>query len=330
MIILLVQRGNKPMLTKKRPVVLTVSSANIDLTANMPYIPSAGQTLKSNYGYTIAPGGKGANAAFAVSRLGGESVFCAKLGCDDYADKLMEMYRKAHINVDYITEDPEERTGLALVMVEKDGVNRIVTYPGANRKLSYDDTAYAMECCPDALILQMEIETDTIIDTAGYAKRTEVPIIVDAGPASKDFPLSALGPVEIFSPNEEETYIYTGIRPTNKDNCLKACMALAKLIKAKYYILKLGNRGVFFYDGLYHDIITPHKVKAVDTTSAGDVFTAALAVEYLRSGDIKRACEYANIAGALTVTRHGSFNSVPCHDDVREFATERKLKIKFD
>ncbi|MBR6513742.1 MAG: ribokinase [Clostridia bacterium] len=311
-----------------RPRILTVSSANIDLTANMPYIPSAGQTLKSNYGYSITPGGKGANSAFAVSRLGGESVFCAKLGRDDYADRLMDMFRDAGINIDYITEAPEERTGLALVMVEKDGANRIVTYPGANRCLSYDDTAYAMECCPDALLVQFEIEENTVIDTVKYARSTDVPVIVDAGPASKDFPLSALGAVEIFSPNEEETYTYTGIRPVGKENCLKACMALAKLVKAKYYILKLGDRGVFFYDGLYHDIITPHKVKAVDTTSAGDVFTAALAVEYLRSGDIKRACEYANIAGAITVTRQGSFNSVPCHNDIKEFAEQRALKIK--
>ncbi|MBQ4561329.1 MAG: ribokinase [Clostridia bacterium] len=318
------------MLTKKRPVILTVSSANVDLTANMPYIPSAGQTLKSNYGYSITPGGKGANSAYAVSRLGGESVFCTKLGNDDYADKLMTMYRKAGINTDYITEDPEERTGLALVMVEKNGVNRIVTYPGANKKLTYDDTAYAMECCPDALLLQLEIDADTVLDTAKYARNTDVPIIVDAGPASKDFPLSALGPVEIFSPNEAETQIYTDINPTDKEKCLKACMTLAKLIKAKYYVLKLGDRGVFLYDGLYHNIIAPHYVKAVDTTSAGDVFTAALAVEYLRSGDIKRACEYANIAGAITVTRPGSYNSVPCHNDIKEFAEQRDLKIKIE
>ena len=315
------------MLTKKKPVILTVSSSNVDLTANMPHIPSVGQTLRSSYGYSITPGGKGANAAFAVTRLGGESVFCTKLGNDDYADKLMGMYRRANINVDYITQDAEERTGLALVMVEKDGSNRIVTYPGANRKLTYDDAAYAMECCPDALLLQMEIEANTIIDTAGYARRAEIPIIVDAGPATKDFPLSALGPVDIFSPNETELYTYTGINPNSPDNCLKACLALSKLIKAKYYIIKLGDRGVLYYDGTFHDVITAHKVKAVDTTSAGDVFTAALAVEYLRSGNAKRACRYANLAGAVTVTRPGSFNSVPSHDDVTTFMKMRNISL---
>ncbi|MBR4881420.1 MAG: ribokinase [Clostridia bacterium] len=319
-----------PVKTKKKPVILTVSSANVDLTANMPYIPSAGQTLKSNYGYSITPGGKGANTAFAVNKLGGESFLCSKLGNDDYADKLMKMYPLAGINTSYITKDPEERTGLALVMVEKDGTNRIVTYPGANRKLSYDDTAYAMECCPDALILQFEIEQSTIIDTAKDVRRAGVPIIVDAGPALKDFPLSALGPVDIFSPNETELYAYTGINPTSSDECLRACYQLSKLIKAEYYIIKLGERGVFYYDGKYHDVISSHKVKAVDSTSAGDVFTAALAVEYLRSGNIKRACEYANIAGAITVTRAGSFNSVPSHDDIKLFAVQRDLKINFN
>ncbi len=315
------------MLIKQKPVILTVSSANIDLAANMPYIPSAGQTLKSNYGYTFTPGGKGANAAFAVSRLGGKSVFCTKLGNDDYADKLMYVYKKAGINIDYITTDPEERTGLALVMVENGGKNRIVTYPGANLNLSFDDTAYAMDCCPDALILQMEINDNTIINTAKYARNSDIPIIVDAGPASKSFPLKSLGPVEIFSPNEAELYTYTGVNPTSSDKCLSACLRLSKLIEAKYYIIKLGDRGVFFYDGKYHDIIASHNVKAVDTTAAGDVFTAALTVEYLRTGDIKRACRYANIAGAVTVTRPGSFNSVPSHDDIRRFAHERNLKI---
>ncbi len=312
------------------PRILTVGSANVDMTARMPYIPSVGQTIRSNYGYTMGAGGKGANSAYAVKNLGGESIFCAKLGRDDYAEKLISMYKRAGIKTDYITTDPEERTGLALVMVEKDGKNRIVTYPGANGRLSYDDTSYAMgECSPDALLIQFEINSNTIIDTVNYARNTGVPIIIDAGPAIKDFPLSRLGEVDVFSPNETETYAYTGINPTDPDKCLKACLELKKLVKAKYYVLKLGGRGIYLDDGTYRNYITAHSVEAVDTTAAGDVFTAALAVEYMRSGNIKRACEYANIAGAITVTRPGSFGSVPTHRDIQIFAENRKLNIKF-
>ena len=172
------------------------------------------------------------------------------------------------------------------------------------------------------MYLQFEIPDETVIAAAEMARAQGIPIIVDAGPASPDFPLASLGPVEIFSPNEEETYAYTGIRPSSVESCLKACLALSNIIQAKYYVLKLGERGVYMYDGEYFKIIGPYNVEAVDTTAAGDAFTAAMTVEYMRTYDIKRACEYGNIAGALTVSRPGAFSSIPSHEEIRAFAEE--------
>lgn len=308
-----------------KPRILTVSSANIDLMARMSTVPSVGQTLKSAEGYEYIPGGKGANAALAVQKLGGDSVFCAKLGADTHGTRLANIYAEAGINTRFVTADRHERTGLALVMVESNGNNRIVAYPGANRKLSRSDVEDALTCYPDALLLQFEIPTDAVLSAAEFAHKAGVPIFVDAGPAVRDFPLEELGEVEVFSPNETEAYAYTGIHPSNTDKCLKVCMALSQRIKAKYYVLKLGERGVYLYDGTFFRVIAPYNVDEVDTTAAGDVFSAALTLEYLRSGDIRRACEFANIAGALTVTKEGAFTSVPSLEDIRRFTHENSI-----
>lgn len=305
-----------------RPRILTVGSANIDLMARMQSVPRVGETVIEKNRYEYIPGGKGANAALAFSKMGGDSVFCCKLGSDTHGARLVRIYEESGINTSFVTADKKERTGLAIVMVESNADNRIIVYPGANKRLRPVDVEDAFTCYPDALYLQFELPEDTILAAAEYAREQEIPIFVDAGPANKDFPLESLGPVEVFSPNEEECYAYTGIRPASVESCLKACLALSNRIQAKYYVIKLGERGVYLYDGKYFKIVGPYNVDEVDTTAAGDAFTAALTIEYMRSHDIKRACEYGNIAGAITVSRPGAFTSIPSHEDIRNFAVE--------
>ena len=312
----------------QRPRILVVSSANIDLVARMNYIPRVGETLLESNRYEYIPGGKGANSALAVAKTGGDPVFCCKLGNDTHGAKLVSIYDSMGINTSFVTVDKKERTGLALVMVEPNADNRIIVYPGANRRLRPVDAEDAMTCYPDALYLQFEIPAETVLAAADLARAQGTPIIVDAGPAVKDFPLESLGPVEIFSPNEEETFAYTGIRPSGVESCLKACLALSNRVKAKYYVLKLGERGVFLYDGKFYSILASYNVDEVDTTAAGDAFTAAMTVEYLRSFDIKRACEYGNIAGALTVSKPGAFPSIPSHEEIKQFAEESQSGFK--
>ena len=158
-----------------KPRILTVSSANIDFMARMATIPSVGQTIKCEDGYEYIPGGKGANAALAVSKLGGDSIFCAKLGSDTHGAKLVNIYAEAGINTRFVSADRNERTGLALVMVEANGNNRIVTYPGANRKLSRYDVEDALTCYPDAILLQFEIPEETVLAAAEYARDAGIP-----------------------------------------------------------------------------------------------------------------------------------------------------------
>ena len=180
-------------------------------------------------------------------------------------------------------------------------------------------TGYAaFSAYPDAVLTQFEIRPDAVIAAARTAAYEGIPFFVDAGPADAEFPLAKLEQVEVFSPNETETEILTGIRPNNLENCLRASIALCNKVDIKYVVLKLGERGCYIYDGKYCDLISPYDVPVVDTTAAGDVFTAALTTEYLRTNDIISSAKFANAAGALAVTKLGAINSVPTLEEVRK------------
>ncbi len=307
--------------------ILTVSSANMDFVMNVSGIPKAGETRLESGTYAFVPGGKGANSAVAVRRLGGDSVFCCRLGKDANGSIMHNIYKKEGLDTRFITVDPDAVTGLANIMVESNGANRIILFPGANVRLSREDIDAAFISRPDALLMQLEISQDAVMHAAWTACEKNIPIILDAGPANKDFPLEDLPPLEIFSPNETETEIFTGINPSNPDNCLRAAMALQRIVSAKYYVIKLGGRGCYIYDGKYYHCLPAYGVTAIDTTAAGDAFTAALALEYLRSGDIVRAGRYANVVGALAVSKKGALPSLPTERAVAAFIEEKAIRL---
>ena len=287
--------------------ILTVSSANMDFVMDTPKVPVAGESLICDGGYKYVPGGKGANSAVAVARLGGESVFCTAVGCDANGDALVSLYESEKIDTRYIGRVADAPTGLAAIMVEPDGKNRIIIYPGANRKIADASVDKALTERPDALFMQLETSPETVVHAANKAFELGVPVVIDAGPADVAFPLESLPFIEIFSPNETETEIFTGIKPVDAETCEAAIEVLKKRVSAKYYCIKLGEKGCYV-DG---EIIPSIKVKAVDTTAAGDTFTAALALEYFGGADIKVAARFACAAAAVAVSRHGASSSIP-------------------
>lgn len=307
--------------------ILLVGSSNMDLSMNLYKIPAPGETLLDDGGVAYTPGGKGANSAVAFAKLGGECVFCTKLGKDAHGQKLFNYYKEIGINTSYIKVDPDAPTGLAVVMKEADGSNRIVVYPGANRTLNNDNIIESFKSNPDALYIGFEIPFNIALAAAKIASAKGIPIFVDAAPASKEYPLESLPPLEVFSPNETETFEYTGIMPKGTESCLQAAYALKNKVNAKYIVIKLGARGAFFYDGKHFDMIPAYRPDAVvDTTAAGDTFTAALTLEYLRSGDIRNAIKYGAAAAAIAVSRKGAGTSVPTAAEIREFAMKRMQK----
>lgn len=300
--------------------ILVIGSVNMDLNMNMYKVPNPGETLIDDGGVAYMPGGKGANAAVAFSRFGAKSVLCAKLGADIHGQKVYQCYREAGVDTSFVKVDRDNPTGLAVVMKESDGENRIVVYPGANLHLSADNVAEAFSCEPDAVYIGFEIPFNIALHAAKLASARNIPIFIDAAPADKSYPLESLPMVEVFSPNETETFEYTGIMPQGADASLRAALALYRRVKCKYIVIKEGERGAFVYDGK-HCSFTPavRLGKTVDTTAAGDAFTAAMVAEYMKNGgDIKAAAKYGAYAGAITVTRKGATSSIPTDSEVRE------------
>ena len=305
--------------------VLIIGSANMDLALNVYKVPTAGETVIDDGGVAYTPGGKGANAAVAFSRLGAKTTFATRLGVDNHGRQLYNYYKEEGIDTSYIKVDRDRPTGFSVVMKEADGQNRIIVYPGANAHISTESMVEAFSSAPDALFLGFEIGFEAALTAARIAASRKIPIFVDAAPANKAFALENLPPLEIFSPNETETLEYTGILPTGQDSSLKASLALYRRVKAKYIVLKQGERGASIYDGKHFDMIPSVRVEeVVDTTAAGDTFTAAMTLEYLRSGDIKAAVRYGAAAAAIAVSREGASSSVPTFEEVERFIAQRR------
>ena len=307
------------MSNKKR--ILLIGSANMELTMNMYKLPDPGEALIDDAGVAYMPGGKGANGAIALTRLGAQCIFSTKLGADAHGQKLYNYYKEMGIDASHVMVDRDHPTGLSVVMKESDGSVRKIIYPGANSNITTEQIMDAFSCNPDALYLSFEIPYAMAVAAAKVASAKNIPIFVAAGPASKEHALEALPPVEIFCPNEQEAFEYTGVKPSGIQDALHACIALYRRCKCKYVVIKQGSRGAFLYDGKHYDTLpairVPGSGKIVDLSGAGDTFTAALTVEYLRNGgNIKRAIAYANAAAAIAITKVGSVASIPTNDEV--------------
>lgn len=296
--------------------ILVAGCSNINFSVNTPYFPAPNEKIISHGKYAFAPGGSGANSAIAAAMLGSDVALCSRVGDDSYGDKLIQLFTQSGINTRYVKVDRLEQTGMEVVIAERSGVNRTILYSGANSKISDSDIENALEVCPDAILTHLDLRSEAVIAAARSAAYDRIPLFVDAGTATPDFPLEKLENITIFSPNEDETEVLTGIRPNSLENCLRASIALCNRVDIRFVVLKLGARGCYVYDGKYCDLISPFEVEVADTTAAGDVFTAALASEFLRCNDITPAAVFANAAAALSVSKKGGVASFPTLEDV--------------
>lgn len=290
-----------------------VGSINMDLILNMKKVPEVGENvLGTDYGY--ANGGKGANQATALAKLGARVKMIGKVADDSNGAKLLENLRNNNIDVSGVATDGSQ-TGLAAIILDGDGKNRIIVYEGANTEIEPPKAVNDMGTDIDLLLLQFETNEEVVINCVNHAVKNGITTVIDCGPA-KNFNLEKMQGATILSPNESETKALTGIYPDNDENILKASKILEERSKAKYIVLKLGERGSALWDGNELKLFPPYKSNVVDTTAAGDCFTAALALEYIRSGDIEKACDLGNKAGSIAVSRMGAQSSMPTLEEL--------------
>lgn len=297
-----------------KPRILVVGSLNMDLRLSLDRMPAAGETCFGR-DYAYIPGGKGANQAVAAARLGGRVSFCGRRGADANGGILEEGLRTEGVDTACLTADSVAQTGLAVVPVEADGQNRIIVLPGANMRVGEADLRAALRRPFDAVLCQLEIPLETVFALHEMTRERGVPLILDAGPAMA-LPLHRLRGIEVISPNETETQAITGIRVTDDGSALEAARQIQSRAQARYVVLKLGGRGALLYGGGEGRFYPAYPVRAVDTTAAGDAFTAALTLRYLETGNMEAAMEWAGLAGALAVTREGAQPSLPTAAEV--------------
>jgi len=298
------------------PTILVVGSINMDLVVRTPRLPDAGETVLGDH-FQHSPGGKGANQAVAVARLGGRCRLIGRVGHDAFGEQLLEGLEAEGIDCRCLHAIEEAPTGVAMILVNAQGENSIVVAGGANRRLTPDDVFSCEEAFEAAayVLLQLELPLPTVRAAIDVARRHNCKVILDPAPALPDMPRE-LYRVDVISPNAHEAETLTGTKALEERVDKQVASDLIAR-GAGAAVLKLGPRGCLaaMADGHFYTVPT-YDVPVVDSTAAGDAFTGALGLALARGQNLHQAAKFANAAGALTCTRLGAQSAMPTAQEV--------------
>lgn len=314
--------------------IVVVGSLNMDLVACASRIPVVGETL-TGHTYFDEPGGKGANQAYAVARLGGQVAMIGRVGSDDFGRRMRENLRQVGCDVSDLETIPQAISGIALIFVADDGHNSIIIVPGANDRLSPQDIEKARDKelqGAAVVMLQLENPLPTVLAAARVARSVGARVVLDPAPAPpQPLPDELFQNVDVLTPNETEAAILAGMKPSRLDTQQAAQIAEKLRARgAKSVAVKLGDQGCLVVEDGKPQLLPAPRVKAVDTTAAGDVFNGALAVALAEGASLARACEFANAAAALSVTRMGTQAATPSREEVDAFAAKASSRSSAD
>lgn len=294
----------------QRPIVV-VGSINMDLVSRVPHIPRAGETV-TGHDFKMYPGGKGANQAVGVARLGYAVKMIGMLGTDAFGRALREHMQSEGVDTSDVVQT-ESASGLASILVDDAGENCIVVTNGANFNLTPDILLSKREvlCAAGVVLAQLEIPMETMECLAELCVSYDVPLILDPAPA-RALPEGLLRRTTWLTPNETEVQFYAeGARSEEA--------VLSKLfgMGVQGIVLKQGAQGAVLVgeDRVVHRVASP-VVRAVDTTAAGDAFNAAFAVGLMLKYDPAESARYAATAASISVTRAGAQPSMATKEEV--------------
>lgn len=296
--------------------ILVIGSLNMDLVAEVDHIPAVGETILG-CNFATVPGGKGANQACAVGRIAGGGAFIGALGNDGYGEILKESLHNFQVDTRGLTIKADEPSGMAVVMVNKEGNNSIVVISGANAVLMPEDIASRQNLIEEckALVMQLEIPLETVLYAAKMAKAMGKIVILDPAPVPEIFPEELYQYIDLIKPNETELERLTGVGTRGEDYVLGAELLRKKGVKN--VLVTLGEKGAYFDSETEGKGFVPaHPVKAVDTTAAGDAFTAAVTVKLCQGVSLREAAEFASKVSSIVVTRKGAQSSIPTRDEL--------------
>lgn len=297
--------------------ICVIGSLNMDLVVNVDTMPKPGQTLLGG-NFKEVPGGKGANQAVAMARLGGKVSMIGKVGNDSFGKTLINALNNDNVNTNHI-HTANCSTGVAFITVDKNAQNAIVVAPGANFELSKDDIDKNIDCIKnsDIVVIQLETPLETVKYALQIAKDLNKYTILNPAPAIK-LNDDIIKNVDLLTPNETELEIISEMKIESEDDINKAAK---KMIEKgiKELIVTLGSKGSLYINEEKSFFKSAYKVEAVDTTAAGDSFTGALAVALSNNKNIAEAMDFASKVGALSVMKEGAQSSLPTLKDVDNF-----------
>ncbi|QDU23893.1 ribokinase [Urbifossiella limnaea] len=304
--------------------VVVVGSVNVDLVVRAGRLPRPGETVGDGT-FLQAHGGKGANQAVAAARLGAAVGLVARVGTDSFGDEALAHFRAEGIRTDHVTRDPAHATGVAVITVDAAGQNAIAVAPGANAALTPADVDRAADSIRSAgvLVAQLETPLETVRHAVRLAAEAGVPVVLNPAPApDRPLPADLLRAVAVLTPNETEATALSGVPVGDEASARRAALTLLES-GVRTVVVTLGGRGVLIADATGVEAVPAARVRAVDTTAAGDAFTGALA-RFLAAGlDVRAAARRACAAAALSVTRFGAQPSLPTAAELSAFEGAR-------
>lgn len=299
-----------------QPRICVIGACNIDLISYVPRMPTIGETLHGSK-FQIGFGGKGANQAVMAAKLGADVSMVSKLGRDTFGEDTLKNFKAFNINTEHVHFTNEAFSGVAPISVNPEGQNSIVIVTGANDLLTEDEIEAARPeiARSGAVICQLEIPLELSLKALSIAREEEVLTIFNPAPARKELPAALYELSDIICPNESETELLTGLPVTSDEQAETAARELLNR-GVKTIILTLGERGALIVDQQGSRRIQADKVKAIDSSGAGDAFVGSLAT-FLAQGieldeGVKRACAIAT----MSVTKLGTQTSFPSAADI--------------
>jgi ribokinase len=290
--------------------IVVVGSSNMDMVVKTDHIPVPGETVLSG-SFFMNPGGKGANQAVAIARLGGEVLFVSKMGNDVFGKQFSQLFSDEGIDTRYLLSDEDLPSGVALITVDQAGENSIVVASGANANLMSSDMDGALTQIASAgiLLVQLEIPMETVNYVVKFASSKGVKVILNPAPANTLTP-ELLECIYILTPNKTEASMIAGIEVADIESAKKAAQVICSK-GAKNVVVTMGSLGAVICKSGECSVVSARKVETVDTTAAGDVFNGALAVAVSEGKDLEDAVDFACEAAAISVTRLGAQSSIP-------------------
>ncbi|MBU3172499.1 ribokinase [Clostridium estertheticum] len=299
--------------------IAVVGSNMIDLITYIDRMPKEGETLEA-LDFKMGFGGKGANQAVAASKFESDVMMVSKVGDDLFGVNTIKNLKECGINTDFVTIQKNKASGVAPIFVDKSSKNIILIIKGANKNLSTTDIDAASEQLKKCslIVMQLEINLETVYYTIDFANKNHIPILLNPAPCLPNLDLNYICKCDFFAPNESELGILTNKQVSTLDEVKEAAHYIADK-GVKNVIVTMGSKGVLWINNNKECFVEAHKVKAIDTTGAGDSFIGCFAHFYVTTKDILLSLKKATAFAAISVTRYGTQSSYPTRDELESF-----------